>query len=147
MQHKMANKESSELYQNRLDTKLYLRKTKIKESLSKMKMLTCSVSSGKGKVDEAFFLINVEKLGLKSEITNKNFADQDMGEYIRFHLDLLKCNDLSKAKFAVTSFKDLIVKLDDEIPSELTSVEFLSSLYLLLNNFRLEFDLIVSTPK
>ena len=93
---------------------------------------------------ESTFFINTDKLELKSDILNKIFAQDDFIGFYEFYSELLKSNDLNKSKYAVAIFRNLIIGLDDKIPKELFSIEFLSSLYLLLNTYKNDFDLAVS---
>jgi hypothetical protein len=146
MNFKLKNleKDNSEMYDNRIETKLSLRKVKVKEALSKMKMSSCNIPYRSNKINETCFLIDTKKLGLKSDILNRMYTQDDFLDYYSFNLDLLKSNNLNKAKYAVSNFRNVIIGLNDNYPVELVSIEFLSSLYLLLSNNRFELDLVVS---
>jgi hypothetical protein len=141
---KYSEHDKNGIYESRIETKLTLRKIKVTETLSKMRMNSSMFFENDNKFYESTFFINTDKLELKSDILNKIFAQDDFIGFYEFYSELLKSNDLNKSKYAVAIFRNLIIGLDDKIPKELFSIEFLSSLYLLLNTYKNDFDLAVS---
>lgn len=142
--NKLVEKENLGLYDTRIETKLSLRKVKIKDTLSKLKMNSSNIPFRSNKFNETTFLIDTEKLGLKSDILNKKFEEDEIEEYAKFYINLLKSEDINKAKYAITVFRNIIIALDSKIPPELLSLEFLSSLYILLSNNKYQLDIVVS---
>lgn len=143
--NKKTQKNSS-LLDERLDTKLTLRKIKLKDALSKKKLLP-SNNPGLTKLDkftEDKLTIKVDHLGLKSDILNKAYNTEDFNDFFTFQCDLLSSNDLNKIKYSVSVLKNIIVSLDDKTPKEFSSITFLSKLYLVISSYPYEYDLVVS---
>lgn len=126
------------IVENRIETKLSLRKVKLKEQLTKKKVeknIKLERNSG--------LYIDVEKLGLKSDILNKQFYSNDFEEYISYHSSLLTSPELKNNKYSVNAIRLILVSLDQNIPSIFTSTELLSKFYFLLNKYPKEYDLVV----
>jgi len=142
-------KHNNSILQERINTKLTLRKKKIQNELAKKQKFRNELNQFKiGNFKESDLEIKADELKLKSEVKNKHFHSDDLSEYYDHIMQLIESEEEDEKKYGIFLFKNIICTLikqsESNLPKQFKSIETLTKLYFCMKGCSSDYSIKVS---
>ena len=137
--YKREKEKELNIVEERLETKMTLRKINVRKELSKRFVSNFSMNSSTRLLFNMKSLeIDLDQLNLDSSVLNYNFKTESTEEFINFCVELMESDNLSKVKYGVKNLNQILLsyvdlsiskkKIDDIIPNPFFSISLISKL-------------------